>query len=95
MSRREYDVDLYINGILVNKVIVDPHYEEKHSESINDDIILSLVNTLHGEYEPDDVKGPYSYFVTDKITLDGKSYKLIWLLEENQIYIGVINAYRS
>jgi hypothetical protein len=44
--------------------------------------------------DPDDEKYPYSYFVTDKIEYQGKLYKLIWLLEEHEIYIGVINAYR-
>ncbi|MGB0453470.1 MAG: hypothetical protein ACPGJV_07120 [Bacteriovoracaceae bacterium] len=95
MNRREYEVKLIVNGVLVSKVIIDPHYEEKHSESINDEIILELIKFLDGkEFEPDDEKPPYSYFVTDKIELKGKLYKLIWLLEEGQIYIGIINAYR-
>lgn len=96
MKRREYAVDLIVNDIKINKVIVDPHYEEKHSESINDEIILNLVKTLDGKlFEADAVKEPYSYYVTDEIVIEGKKYKLIWLLEDHQIYIGVINAYRS
>jgi hypothetical protein len=96
MKRREYSVDLIVNNIRITKVIVDPHYEDKHSKSINDDIILNLVKTLDGKlFEVDAVKEPYSYFVTDEIVLDGKQYKLIWLLEDHQIYIGVVNAYRS
>ena len=80
---------------MITKVIIDPHYEEKHAESINDQIILELVKFLDGKiFEPDDEKGPYSYFVTDKIELENKQYKLIWLLEDHEIYIGVINAYR-
>jgi hypothetical protein len=76
-------------------VIIDPHYEEKHTESINDKIILDLVKTLDGKFfEPDDEKTPYSYFVTDKIRVNDKLYKLVWLLEDHEIYIGVINAYR-
>ena len=76
-------------------MIIDPHYEDKHKESINDEIIIQLVETLDGKvFEADDEKYPYSYFVTDKIEHKGKLYKLIWLLEEHQIYIGVINAYR-
>lgn len=38
--------------------------------------------------------GPYEYFVTDRLTLDKKLYKLVWLLEDDQLYIGVVNAYR-
>ena len=50
------------------EAIIDSHYEEKHSESISDEIIVNLVNTLDGQnYEPDDEKPPYSYFVTDNI----------------------------
>lgn len=95
MNRREYAVNITVNEVLITKVIIDPHYEEKHSESINDEIIVNLVKTLDSQnFEPDDEKPPYSYFVTDGIVLNGKAYKLIWLLEDHEIYIGVINAYR-
>lgn len=95
MSRRDYKVSITVNEIFVDKIIIDPHYEEKHSESINDEIILELVKTLDGKiFEADDEKDLYSYFVTDKILYEGKLYKLIWLLEDHEIYIGVINAYR-
>jgi hypothetical protein len=95
MSRREYSINITVNEIMITKVIIDPHYEEKHAESINDEIILELLNSLDGKiFEPDDEKEPYSYFVTDRIEFKGKQYKLIWLLEGHEIYIGVINAYR-
>lgn len=95
MNRREYQISIIVNEIQIDRVIIDPHYEEKHVESINDKIILDLVQMLDGKiFEPDDEKTPYCYFVTDKIELEGKFYKLIWLLEDHEIYIGVINAYR-
>lgn len=95
MSRRQYTLHITVNGILITKLIIDPHYEEKHAESVNDEIILELVKTLDNKFfDPDDEKTPYSYFVTDKIEHNGKWYKLIWLLEDHEIYIGVINAYR-
>ena len=34
--RREYDIEVVINALKITKVIIDPHYEEKHAESIND-----------------------------------------------------------
>ena len=96
VDRRKYRVNLTVNEIFIDSVIIDSHFEEKHSESINDEIILRLVENLNDKrFEPDDVKMPYSYFVTDNIDLDGKFYKLIWLLEDHQIYIGVINAHRK
>jgi hypothetical protein len=95
MNRREYSINITVNEVLITKVIIDPHYEEKHAESMSDEIILELVKTLNGKiFEPDDEKTPYSYFVTDKIEIKDKLYKLIWLLEDHEIYIGVINAYR-
>lgn len=95
VQRREYKISIRFNFIEVKTVIIDPHYEEKHAESVSDEIILELVQKLDGNVMvPEDVNGPYSYFAEDKMELNGKFYKLIWLLEENQIYIGVINAYR-
>jgi hypothetical protein len=95
MNRREYDISIVVNGQRVTQVIIDPHYEEKHADSISDEIILELVKTLDGKaLIPDDENPPYSYFTTDKIELSGRFYKLVWLLEAEQIYIGVVNAYR-
>jgi len=93
--RREYVIEINVNGVDVTKAIIDPHYEEKHSENVNDEIILELINSLNGKlFEPEEVKEPYSYFVTDGIEYEDKLYKLIWLLEQNDIYIGIVNAYR-
>ncbi len=95
MKRREYSLDLTVNRKRITKVVVDPHYEEKHSSSIDDEIILRLVQMLDGKFvEPDVEDPPFNYFSQDQIGLNGKFYKLIWLLEENESYIGVINAYR-
>ena len=95
MKRREYDISITVNRKRISTVIIDSHYEEKHAASISDEIILSLVKDLDGrEFEPDDEDPPYAYFTTDKMELKGKFYKLVWLLEDEQIYIGVVNAYR-
>ncbi len=95
MSRREYGISIVVNRRQISKIIIDPHYEEKHADSITDQIIIELVKTLDGQVVlPDEESPPYSYFTTDKIEFDGKFYKLVWLLEDEQIYIGVVNAYR-
>ena len=95
MERREYSISIAVNGRPIDKVIIDPHYEVKHSDSISDELILSLVKLLHGnEYEPVDIDDEFEYFVEDQLTLEGRFYKLIWLLEKNKLYVGVVNAYR-
>lgn len=95
MSRREYDLSIVFNEIEINKVIIDSHFEVKHARSINDQIILELVAQLNGlEMTPEDIKPPYSYF-KDTLILNGKKYRLVWLTEEDKIYIGVINAFRK
>ena len=95
MKRREYGIDILVNRRRITKVIIDTHYEKKHSATVDDQIILKLVETLDGEViEPDAEDPPYSYFSHDRIELDGKFYKLIWLLEDDELYVGVVNAYR-
>ena len=95
MERRQYDLQLNVNGHRIEKVIIDPHYEKKHKSSLNDKLILELVKDLDGGRFPAVGKdGPYEYFATDNIFHNGKRYKLIWLMEDNALYIGVINAYR-
>ncbi len=95
MRRREYDIQVTVNGRRIKKVIIDSHYETKHSRSLNDQLILRLVSLLDGLFfEPEDIDEPYSYFATDRMVLDGKKYKLVWLLEDHKLYIGVVNAYR-
>ncbi len=94
MKRREYKVNIEFNDVRITKVIIDSHYEEKHSSSVNDKIILQLVQKIDGlALFPDAVKPPYSYF-SQEIRLDGKLYKMVWLVEDHQIYIGIVNTYR-
>lgn len=94
--RREYPVKILVNRIFVVRVVIDPHYEIKHAESISDELILELVQLLNGEdIEEIDYKAPYRYFVSRHLMLLGKRYKIIWLLEDNEVYLGIVNAYRS
>ena len=94
-ARRTYSVNLIVNDRPIYQVVIDPHYEEKHAESVNDELILMLVSKLNGRtFEPDDHDEGYEYFKTDPIQHHGKNYRLIWLLKDNCMFIGVINAYR-
>jgi len=96
MNRRTHEIrPIVVNGRICSEVIIDSHYEEKHSGYINDDLILELVLRLNGRFEiPVDVKDEFSYFVTI-IGLNHKHYRLVWLLEEDSVYIGVVNAFRD
>ncbi len=95
MSRREYDIKITVNGRAIKKVVIDPHYELKHGDSVDDPTILALVGQLDGrDFQPDDIDGSFQYFATDQMELEGKKYKLVWLLENDTLYIGVLNTYR-
>ena len=96
MKRRSYKIDpITVNGKAFSEVVIDPHYEEKHSEHINDDLILALVKRLNGRRElPNGTDEEFSYFATI-VDLNQKFYRLVWLLENNTVYIGVVNAFRD
>ncbi len=98
MDRRSYAVSLVLNGRQIEQVIINPHYEEKHSDSVIDEIILNLVKKYLDGEEVESASGPdedgFEYFVRDLLELDGKFYKLVWLLKDNEVYIGIVNAYR-
>jgi len=95
-KRRVYKIKpIVVNGLRISEVIIDPHYEEKHRSSIDDNLILSLVKEIDGRFElPATAAEKYLYFAT-LVAWDDKQYRLIWLLEEDAIYIGVVNAYRD
>jgi len=95
-KQRIYKIEpIFVNGIKIVQVVIDPHYEEKHQDHMNDALILKLVKTLDGRYElPEAKTGRYAYFAT-LIEIGQKQYRLIWLLEDHAIYIGVVNAYRD
>jgi hypothetical protein len=96
MKRRSYKIDsITVNGNTYSEVVIDPHYEEKHSEHINDELILALVMRLDGRRElPDSSRDEFNYYVTI-VDLHQKAYRLVWLLEDNTVYIGVVNAFRD
>ena len=48
MSRRTYPIDIEINERRLKPVVIDPHYEEKHADCVDDQIVLQLVQLLNG-----------------------------------------------
>lgn len=94
-KRRSYPIKIEVNGRKIHEVVIDPHYEIKHSDSVNDDLILELVKLLDGKfYEAADAKGKFQYFVADPLDHQGVNYRLVWLLEDEKLYVGVVNAFR-
>ena len=94
MTRRSFDISqITINGRIIRRVIVDTHVR-KHKD-VTDEVILDLIRQLdHTEQVPDDVKGPFEYF-SSLLFLGEKPYRLVWLLEDLELYVGVITAYRD
>ena len=95
MDRREYKVQITVNNRSIHKVVIDPHYEVRHRESVDDHTILALVKQLDGrKFLPVKQQEQFEYFVEDKMMLNKKLYKLVWLLHDDEIFIGVVNCYR-
>jgi hypothetical protein len=66
MGRRSYKINpIVLNGLIFYEVVIDPHYERKHSRHISDELILDLVLLLNGRFEiPVSTKDEFSFFVT-------------------------------
>ena len=95
MNRRKHSVSIVINGQHIKTVVIDPHYEVKHADSITDELILELVKLLDGgDFSPEAVVDTFEYYTTDNLILRNKKYRLVWLIEKDELFIGVINAYR-
>jgi hypothetical protein len=93
-ERRSYVVKMVVNGREINEVIIDPHYETKHSD-IDDALILKFVQYLdEREFLPDEHDGEWEYFMLDRIKHQGKFYRLVWCMRDHLLFIGVINCFR-
>src|ERR1700747_199400 len=94
--QREYFLRLTINGRTLNRVLVDSHYEAKHSDTVNDTVILELVKKLNGRtfQEESITSAGWEIYVNDPWYLDGKPYRIIWCLHPDESCLGVINVFR-
>jgi hypothetical protein len=92
MKRHEFKIrSIVINGRFISRVLIDQHVK-KH-EDITDDVIIDVVREMDGiEQLPDDRKGPYEYFAT-LVWHNNKQYRVVWLLEDNELYIGIITLF--
>lgn len=98
--RREHSVEVTINGRTLRRLIIDSHYEIRHSGSITDSLILSLVKLLDGEEREIETvtSSGFEIFRVDPVYFGGKAYRLVLTLppcdQENSDYLGVINVFR-
>jgi len=95
MAYRRYEIKpLVVNFKTVSLVVIDEHVD-KHSEHIDDLLILKIVDDLDNQnFLPVQEKDSFQYF-TSKIKTNGKWYKLVWLLEKDLCYIGIITVFRD
>ena len=93
--RREHQIPhIKVNGILIEKIIIDVHVD-KHADHIDDSFIIKVVSTLNGrEFKSVSSQDEFEYFMT-KVKCEGKWYKLVWLLQDGCFYIGVITLFRD
>jgi hypothetical protein len=95
-SRRKHTLNktILVNDTLICEIIIDPHVD-KHKDHIIDDLIISLVELLDGRtYSPTNIQDEFSYFVS-KVLYSNKVYRLVWLQQKNQFYIGVVTAFKE
>lgn len=93
--RREYDIEpLTINGRIIKKLVIDPHVD-KHADHIDDELIKNIVTLLDcGDFSPAKIDDGFSYFAK-KLKYQENWYKIIWLLEDESFYIGVITVFKD
>ena len=85
---------MFFAGLSINEVIIDPHYKENHPE-MDDEIILNLIAQLEGiNDKPISVQDEFFYFKLEPIFFNKKPYRLVFVIEKGQRYIGIINAFR-
>ena len=94
--QRSYELKLMINGKTLDRIVIDDHYELKHSASINDALIVEIVKSLNGRtylHEFVTLAG-WEIYTLDPLVFAGKPYRFVWCLHPDESYIGVINAFR-
>ncbi len=92
---RIYKAEVRFNKKYWSYIWIDSHYEKKHSHSINDDLILTLLSCLTGDsaVEANTESGGFAYYEVDT-EYKGKLYRLILVIPPDNSYLGVRNTYR-
>ncbi len=95
-QRTEHLVQLLFNDKSIQRVLIDQHYRENHSESINDELILELVKSLDGGNFPieDEDELGFQYFRVEPVMYKEKAYRVVLVLYIHDDFLGVVNAFR-
>lgn len=91
---RVYKMTVVFNETLFSQVWIDPHYEEKHGDSINDELIFDLLGRSSGKPWASQREARGFHFFEVDLELTGKPYRLILVVPPDGSYLGVRNAYR-
>ncbi len=96
MKLLSFKLNVFVNETWFHEVLIDSHVLERHGESMTTHLVLKLVSRLHlNDYKADNLDNRgFSYFVTDNLILDNKSYRMVWLIPPESNYIGVRTAFR-
>jgi hypothetical protein len=93
-ERPEYPLRIWLNGRWFRRVIIDPHYREKHGE-LNDLLILKLLTSLDGEALPTgDLAQGFEYVVAEPVVAMNKPYRLVLAIPDSDDYLGIVNCFR-
>jgi hypothetical protein len=62
MSRTKYNIEpIVVNDLLINEIVIDGHYKEKHGSYLDDQKILEIIRRLDGRKQlPDSVVDGFS-----------------------------------
>jgi hypothetical protein len=94
VEKVSYAISISFNGRLFTELIIGQYYKKNHPE-MNDELILKLIIQLDNLVaHPADLKDDFLYFKEEPIFLENKPYRLIFVIEKNGKYLGVINAFR-
>lgn len=92
--RVEYKLRITINERVIHRVIIDPHYRQKHTD-LDDSKILHLVKSLDGLIFPIEARrGDFEYFKVEPVYLESLPYRVILVMCIVDDFLGVINAFR-
>ncbi|MCB0350104.1 MAG: hypothetical protein KDD38_02900 [Bdellovibrionales bacterium] len=93
-DRKEYSLNIRINGRELSRIFIDQHYKVKHLD-VTDEIILSLVKQLDGrDFDIEDEDDEFQYFRVEPVYFEAAPYRLILLLCITDNFLGVVNAFR-